>query len=78
MLGISAPFGERRSLQTLKEAHGVLPDLLDGRLSIAVFNKQWAPQSHSGNGRCTTREEVMAAFREAFDRVPDNTVDKSS
>ena len=24
------------------------------------------------------REEAMAAFREAFDRVPDNTVDKSA
>jgi len=27
---------------------------------------------------CTTREEAMAAFREAFDRMPDNTVDKSA
>jgi len=26
------------------------------------------------NGRCATREEAMAAFRRAFDRVPDNTV----
>jgi hypothetical protein len=25
-----------------------------------------------------TREEAMSAFRKAFDRVPDNTVDKSA
>jgi hypothetical protein len=24
------------------------------------------------------REEAMAAFRKAFDRVPDNTIDKSA
>jgi hypothetical protein len=30
------------------------------------------------NGRCATREEAMVAFREAFDRVPDNTIDKSA
>jgi len=30
------------------------------------------------NGRRATLEEAMAAFREAFDRVPDNTVDKSA
>jgi hypothetical protein len=30
------------------------------------------------NGRCATREEVMAAFREAFDGVPENTIDKSA
>jgi hypothetical protein len=40
------------------------------------------PQDHErnrmANGRCATREEAMAAFREAFDRGPDNTVDKSA
>jgi len=30
------------------------------------------------NDRCATREEAMTAFREAFDRVPDNTIDKSA
>ena len=30
MLGVSAPLGERRCLQALKEAHGVLPDLVGG------------------------------------------------
>ena len=30
------------------------------------------------NGRCATREEAMAAFREAFDGVPENTIDKSA
>jgi hypothetical protein len=32
-------------------------------------------RNRMANGRCATREEAMAAFREAFDRVPDNTVD---
>ena len=35
-------------------------------------------RNRMANGRCATREEAMAAFREAFDRVPDNTVDKSA
>ena len=30
------------------------------------------------DGRCATREDATAAFREALDRVPDNTVDKSA
>ena len=30
------------------------------------------------DGLCASREEAMTAFREAFDRVPDNTVDKSA
>ena len=30
------------------------------------------------NGRCATREEAMAAFREAFDSVLDNIIDKSA
>jgi hypothetical protein len=30
------------------------------------------------DGLCASREEAMAAFREAFDRVPDNTIDKSA
>jgi len=33
-------------------------------------------RNRMANGRCATREEAMAAFWEAFDRVPDNTVDK--
>ena len=37
-----------------------------------------AHRNRMANGRCATREEAMAAFREAFDRVPDNTVDKSA
>ena len=35
-------------------------------------------RNRMANGRCATREEAMAAFRKAFDRVPDNTVDKST
>ena len=35
-------------------------------------------RNRMANDRCATREEAMAAFREAFDRVPDNTVDKSA
>ena len=30
------------------------------------------------DGLCASREEAVAAFREAFDRVPDNTIDKSA
>jgi len=35
-------------------------------------------RNRMANGRCATREEAMAAFGKAFDRVPDNTVDKST
>ena len=28
------------------------------------------------DGLCASREEAMTAFRMAFDRVPDNTIDK--
>ena len=43
---------------------------------------RWFLKDHErnrmANGRCATREEAMAAFGKAFDRVPDNTVDKST
>jgi hypothetical protein len=35
-------------------------------------------RNRMANGRCATREEAMAAFRRAFDRVPDKTIDKSA
>jgi hypothetical protein len=35
-------------------------------------------RNRMANERCATREEAMAAFRKAFDRVADNTVDKSA
>jgi hypothetical protein len=34
-------------------------------------------RNRMASGRRATREEAMAAFRNAFDTVPDNTVDKS-
>ena len=32
----------------------------------------------TADGLCASREEAVAAFREAFDRVPDNTIDKTA
>jgi hypothetical protein len=56
------------------------------RAAVDLFAERFAtrqkPARHErnrmANGRCATREEAMAAFREAFDRGPDNTVDKSA
>ena len=35
-------------------------------------------RNRKANEGCAAREEAIAAFREAFDRVPDNTIDKSA
>jgi hypothetical protein len=35
-------------------------------------------RNRMANGRCATREEAMAAFREAFDAVADNTIGRSA
>ena len=61
-------------------------------VASATITKPYAGEEHArwrwflndthrnrmANGRCATREEAMAAFREAFDTVADNTVDKSA
>ena len=35
-------------------------------------------RNRMADGLCASREEAMTAFRMAFDRVPDNTIDKSA
>ena len=35
-------------------------------------------RNRMADGLCTSREEAMTAFREAFDRVLDNTIDRSA
>jgi len=35
-------------------------------------------RSRMADGRCATRDDAMAAFRKAFDTVPDNTIAKSA
>jgi hypothetical protein len=35
-------------------------------------------RSRMADGRCATREEAMLAFRAAWERVPDKTVEKSA
>lgn len=35
-------------------------------------------RNRMASGRTATRDEAMAAFRKAFDMIPDNTIDKSA